>query len=210
MKYLALVGDSILDNSPYTAPHPDTASHLQAALGKEWAVDLLARDGATMADLRFQLPHLHAPTDTIVLSVGGNDAIGHIGLLEQPASSSTEVLAEMATMAEGFAREYRQILMTWRPLARRLIACTIYEPPLSSPQMARLAQVPLSLLNDRICREASRAGVDILDLRTVCTVPTDFVKEIELSPTGARKIATVLAALVLDRPTRPATQLFAV
>ena len=54
--------------------------------------------------------------------------------------------------------------------------------PYVAPQpdtAARLARVPLTLLNDQIIRIASTCRVDVLDLRTVCTRPSDFVKDIE-------------------------------
>lgn len=78
----------------------------------------------------------------------------------------------------------------------RLVVCTIYEPPLENPELARLAQVPLAIFNDRIIRIASRLGVDVLDLRSVCTEPDDFVLEIEPSAEGARKIAGAIAEVV--------------
>jgi lysophospholipase L1-like esterase len=210
MRHLALLGDSILDNSPYTAPEPDTADCLQRALGPAWTVELLARDGSTMADLRFQLSHLPAHADTAILSIGGNDAIEHIGILNQAATSSGEVLARLADIASDFGSRYRRVLLDLRPRVTRLIVCTIYEPPLSDPTAARLAHVPLSLLNDQIIREATKVGVDILDLRTVCSEPADFVKEIEPSPAGARKIAAAIHAVVHGEFSKPPSSLFAV
>jgi hypothetical protein len=61
---------------------------------------------------------------------------------------------------------------------------------------AELARVPLALLNDRIVRTASRLGLDVLELRSICTDPADFVKQIEPSPQGAEKIANAIAGLV--------------
>jgi hypothetical protein len=196
MQHVALLGDSILDNSPYTAPEPDTSECLQRSLGTAWIVELLARDGATMADLRFQLTHLPKVTDAAVLSIGGNDAVGHIGVLNQRANGSAQVLDQLAKITEEFRAGYRRAIADLQPRVRRVIVCTIYEPPLADSVTARLARVPLTLLNDQIIREASRAGVDVLDLRTVCTEPTDFVKEIEPSPAGARKIAGAIDAVL--------------
>ena len=86
---LALLGDSILDNKPYVAPEPDTATHLQRSLVHSWIVDLLARDGSEMPDIRFQMDDLPAVPDLAILSIGGNDAINHIGLLEHRATTTT-------------------------------------------------------------------------------------------------------------------------
>lgn len=210
MQRLALLGDSILDNSPYTAPEPDTTECLQRALGQAWIVDLLARDGSTMADLRFQVGHLAPGTSVGVLSIGGNDATEHIGILEERASSTAEVLDRLASITADFQGKYRRVLADLKPRVDRLIACTIYEPPLTGPVTARLAKVPLNLLNDQIVREALRAQVEVLDLRTVCTEDSDFVKEIEPSSAGARKIARAIEQIVAGSLPRPPISLFAV
>jgi hypothetical protein len=209
MGHLALLGDSIFDNRPYTAPEPDTTDHLQRALGPEWTVELLARDGATMADLGFQLAHLGAETDFAVLSIGGNDAIEHIGILEPRVCSSTDMLGQLADISDDFGRRYAQVLADLRPRVQRLVPCTIYEPPMGDLTTARLARIPLSLLNDQILRCSLASGLDVLDLRTVCTETSDFVKEIEPSAGGAWKIASAIAALVRDATTLKASRLFA-
>jgi hypothetical protein len=208
MQHLALLGDSILDNSPYTAPEPDTADHLQRALGPNWTVELFARDGSTMADLRFQVSHLPPRSQLGVLSIGGNDAVDHIGILDEPAPGTKDVLARLAAITEDFRIKYDHVLRDLQPRFERLVVCTIYEPPLADPLMARLARVPLSLLNDQIVRAATAACVDVLDLRAVCRVSTDFVKEIEPSAQGAKKIAAAIAGL-LEIPGRPSVHVFA-
>jgi GDSL-like Lipase/Acylhydrolase family len=193
--HLALLGDSILDNSPYVAPEPDTAAHLQRSLGSAWVVDLLARDGSTVADLQFQIGELRQP-DIAVLSIGGNDAMDHIELLEPRATTTRELLDRLQTLAEEFGASHRRALEAIRSRVQRLVVCTIYEPPLTDPETARLSRVPLTLLNDQIVRAATALRLDILDLRSVCTFASDFVREIEPSPVGARKIAAAIEALV--------------
>ncbi len=204
MAVLTLLGDSILDNGPYVAPQPDTAAHLRRLLGPDWVVHLLARDGSMMADVYRTLGGLPDVTDCAVLSVGGNDAIEHIDLLTRPAFSVAEVLAELGDIAQRFADRYDALLGELASRIRRVMVCTIYEAPLHSLQAARLARVPLSLLNDRIIRSASRHALEVVDLRAVCTRPDDFVQQIEPSPTGARKIAEALARAIHGnaRPTR--------
>jgi hypothetical protein len=64
---------------------------------------------------------------------------------------------------------------------------------------AKLARVPLAVLNDRIMRIAARLGLDVLDLRSICTEPSDFVLQIEPSAKGAAKIARAIAGLVDDK-----------
>ncbi len=197
-RLLALLGDSILDNGRYTSPEPDTADHLRSMLGGEWAVELVAQDGATMDLLPPQLDLISRHTDVVILSVGGNDAIGHLDILEPRASTTTQMLTLLENIADDFEEDYRGVVEAVRARTERLIVCTIYEPPLLHEDMARMARVPLAILNDRIIRTAVRLGVDVLELRSVCTSPSDFVQEIEPSAAGARKIAAAIAAIVKE------------
>ncbi len=193
---LALFGDSILDNAPYTRPEPDTTAHLERLLGEDWAVRRLATDGAVMRDVVGQLRALRDRPAVAVLSVGGNDAIEHIGILEQPTVNSGMVLDQLDAIAASFQQQYESVVGAVAQNAARVILCTIYEVQLEPPVFAKRVRVPLALLNDRILRTAARLGLDTLELRSICTEPTDFVQQIEPSPQGAAKIAKAIAAAV--------------
>lgn len=204
---LALIGDSILDNWPYTAPEPSTAMHLERLLGEEWEIRVVARDGSRIADVHDQLRALDGRPDLAVLSVGGNDAVPHIGLLNRPASNSSEVLDELVAIGDEFARRYEEAARAVADRAERTILCTIYEVRLEPAYYARLARAPLAVLNDRIIRTAASLGLEVLDLRHVCTDPSDFVLHIEPSPTGATKIARAIARLARLDPAVPHARL---
>jgi hypothetical protein len=68
--------------------------------------------------------------------------------------------------------------------------------------------VPLAIFNDRIIRTAGRHGVDVLDLRSVCTEPSHFVLEIEPSAQGARKIAEAIAAVIKGPGAVPGVRIY--
>jgi lysophospholipase L1-like esterase len=193
---LLLLGDSILDNAPYTSPEPDTAAHLRALVGAEWAVELLARDGATMRDMQQQLDRIISPAATSFLSIGGNDLIPYIGLLSRQAVDAPDIFAELLQIAENFAQLYEQVASMLAMRVERAVLCTIYEVRLEPHLFAQLARVPLAVFNDRIVRTAARLGLEVLELRDVCTERSDFVRQIEPSAQGARKIAAAIAAVV--------------
>jgi lysophospholipase L1-like esterase len=193
---LFLLGDSILDNAPYTRPEPDSAAHLRRLL-PEWNVVCLARDGAVMDDVGHQLREIGQPAATAVLSIGGNDAIQHVGLLESRASDSAGILDRLLLIADDFEERYQDVARSLAERVDHTVLCTIYEVRLEPAPFARLARVPLAVLNDRIIRTAARLGVDVLELRTVCTEPDDFVLQIEPSARGAARIAEAIAALLL-------------
>jgi hypothetical protein len=193
---LILLGDSILDNSPYTAPEPDTAAHLRRLLGEAWTVELGARDGAVMDDVPSQLRRAADAAATAVLSVGGNDVLPHVELLTRPATDAAALFGELLAIADAFGRRYEQVARETADRFGRTVLCTIYEAPLEPARFARLARAPLAVLNDRIIRTAVRLGLEILELRELCTEPGDFVLQIEPSPAGAQKIAEAIARLV--------------
>lgn len=198
---LVLLGDSILDNAPYTDEGKDTTTLLKQMLAPDWSVSLCARDGHIMACIDQQLRSFEYHASTAVLSVGGNDVSHHIGLLGRPAGSYREVLDTLLQAADDFEQNYRYVAEAVSARAHRTILCTIYEVQLDPPEFARLARVPLSVFNDRILRTGARLGLDVLELRDVCTQPTDFVRQIEPSTQGARKIAQAIASLVKTEST---------
>ncbi|HUQ80451.1 MAG TPA: SGNH/GDSL hydrolase family protein [Gemmatimonadaceae bacterium] len=205
---LVLLGDSILHNDPYTRPEPSTTDHLTRLL-PDWTVRRGAVDGARMADVSSQLRQLAGRPTVAVLSVGGNDAVQHIGILSQSAKSSAEVLHQLLRIAEDFAERYEAVARAVAKQADRVVLCTIYEAPIEPPAYAELARVPLSLLNDRILRVGSRLGLDVLDLRSVCTDPADYVLQIEPSARGAAKIARAIAGLVAEKSGLGSMRVFA-
>jgi lysophospholipase L1-like esterase len=196
---IVLLGDSILDNGPYTRPEPDTAAILGRLLGPAWSVERVAQDGARMGDVRPQLKTLTAKPEIAVLSIGGNDAVEHIGVLTRQTSSAAEVLEELLEIAEAFGRRYEDVARSVAERASRVVLCTIYDVPLEPPPYDRLVRVPLALLNDRIIGAGMRLEADVLELRSVCTERTDFVLQIEPSAQGASKIASAIAALVQEK-----------
>ena len=162
-----------------------------------------------MSDVALQLRQLGRRPDVAVLSVGGNDAVEHIDLLTRPASTSAEVLQELLAVAEGFGQRYDAVARAVAERAGRTVLCTIYEVQLEPAPFAQLARVPLALLNDRIVRTAARLGVDVLELRSVCTDPDDFVLQIEPSARGAARIARAIASVLGGEPALGSAHVFA-
>src|SRR5262245_3919882 len=106
-----LLGDSIIDNSAYVQPgEPDVTTQLEALLPKH-AVIKRALDGAVCADvLTSQVANLES-ADCIILSVGGNDALQYIDILEAPTpTTAKEVLERLGTIREQFRRTYTLLL----------------------------------------------------------------------------------------------------
>lgn len=189
MNHLVLLGDSILDNGAYTRGGPAVLAHLRAKLPPDWHVSLLAVDGSITAHVIGQLARLPAGTTHLVISAGGNNAILQSGFVSEPAQSVAEVLQRMAAIADQFAYEYHTMLTAVLQRSLPTVLCTVYEPNFPDPIMQQLMTTGLVLFNERILRAAIQAGLLVLDLRSICTLPEDYANEIEPSVVGGAKIA---------------------
>jgi hypothetical protein len=196
MSHIVLLGDSIFDNAAYVRGGPDVLAHLQGRLPDGWSATLAAIDGATTDDMHIQYGRIPADATHLVLSIGGNDALMNIDILERRASSSAEVLAMLADVRDAFVTRYGEVLHELRKRSLPLTLCTIYEGNFPDARMHRLATTALTVFNDVILRSAIRAGLPVIDLRLVCNEPADYANPIEPSVQGGAKIADAIARAV--------------
>jgi hypothetical protein len=196
MRHVVLLGDSIFDNAAYVAGGPDVVAQLRERLPSGWRATLLAVDGSVVARVPRQLERLPADASHLVVSVGGNDALGQAGVLQEGARSIAEAVGRLAAIRERFAAAYGAMLEA--VLARGLptAVCTIYDARFPDPDQQRLVVTALTIFNDGITRAAFAHGVGLIDLRLVCAEAADYANPIEPSVRGGAKIAAAIAALV--------------
>ena len=195
---VVLLGDSIFDNAAYTRGGPHVAEQLRDALPDGWRAVLAAVDGAVTADVPSQLRGLPDGATHLVVSSGGNDALGHTSLLSDPASSSPQVLGRLATIGAGFEDGYRAMLREVLALRLPTVLCTIYNGNMEDELTQRLAQTGLTVFNDVILRVAFEHGLPVIDLRAVCGEPEDYANPIEPSSHGGEKIARAIVRAVTE------------
>ena len=191
MASIVLMGDSVFDNGAYTKGAPDVAEHLRRCLGAEHSVTLCAVDGTTTTTLGVQLGRVPKSTTQVVLSLGGNDGMENADLLGLPVRSTAGALDLFRERIGDFAERYGWALDAIVDLGHPVLVCTIYEGDLGDEAMR--ASTALSLFNDVIVRAAAARKLPLLDLRTVCNQPSDFVNAIEPSATGGEKVAVAVA-----------------
>lgn len=210
MPHVALLGDSIFDNQAYVNPgEPDVVHQLRPRLPADWKATLLAVDGSVTADVPRQLKRLPEDVTHLVISVGGNDALGHLDVLGQSSTSVADVLNQFAGIQDEFERSYRSMLDA--VLARRLptAVCTVYNGNFPDTLFQRLASLAACIWDDVILRLAIERGLPILELRLICTDPLDYANPIEPSARGGNKIATAMAALLTEHDfTRRRTEIY--
>jgi hypothetical protein len=210
MTHVVLLGDSIFDNGAYVQRgEPDVIRQVRAKLPEGSRATLCAVDGAVTTGVLSQLSRVPSDASHLVVSVGGNDALRHSGILREGARSVAEVIGRFAAVQDEFARNYRAMLD--RILERRLptSVCTIYDARFPDPQEQRLVVTALSIFNDAITREAFSRRLPLIDLRLICNEPDDYANPIEPSAKGGDKIAGVIAQLVAGNTIFPRSQVFA-
>ncbi len=199
MSHVVLLGDSVFDNGAYVRPgEPDVVAQLRRRLPPGWQATLAAVDGAVTASVPRQLTRVPADASHLVVSAGGNDALSHIGVLEDSSRSIADTLNRLAGIAGAFEQSYAAMLAEVK--ARRLptTICTIYNPRFPDPRLQRLGVTALTLFNDAILRHAFRGGLPVIDLRLVCDEDADYANPIEPSARGGEKIAAAIARVVTD------------
>ena len=187
--HVILLGDSIFDNAVYVAGGPDVVQQLRKQLPESWQATLKAVDGHMTRDVSRQLPGLPTDASHLVVSVGGNDALGRIDVLTAPATSMAEALLKLTEIATQFEQDYEQMLAEVLALDLPTTLCTIYYPHFPDPMLQKLAVTALTLFNDVILRQAFIAGLSVLDLRLICTEEADYANPIEPAVPGGEKIA---------------------
>ena len=208
MNHVVLLGDSILDNAAYVGGGLDVVQQLRQRLPHGWKATLGALDGSTTRDVPGQLRLLPADATHLVLSVGGNDALGSIDFLDAPARSTAEALLGLTEIADGFERGYHAMLT--EVLARGLptAVCTIYYPRFPDATLQKIAVTALTVFNDCIIRLAFFHRIPLLDLRFVCTEEGDYANPIEPSVRGGEKIARALVETVQRGSAGSRTEVF--
>lgn len=196
MSHVVLLGDSIFDNAAYTGGAPDVVEYLRRRLPPGSEATLGAVDGATIGSMRGQLQLLPADATHLIVSVGGNDALGHADFLGARVASTAEALLGLAEISARFEREYRAMLS--EVLARGLptAICTIYYPRFPDATFQKAALTALTVFNDAIVRAALVHGIPLLDLRFVCTEDDDYADPIEPSARGGDLLSASVANLV--------------
>ena len=196
MKHVVLLGDSIFDNAAYVGNAPDVVRQVGQRLPHGSKATLRAVDGGTTEDVREQLRHLPADATHLIVSAGGNDALGYIDFLGASAKSTAEALLGLADIAAEFEGKYRDMLAEVLAYGLPTAICTIYYPRFPEPDLQEIAITGLTVFNDCIIRAAFTHSLPLLDLRLICTEEGDYADPIELSAQGGEKIANALVDLV--------------
>jgi len=207
--HIALLGDSIFDNSSYTKGLPDVVTHLRSFLPAGSNASLLAVDGSTTADLVDQVKDITPEMTQVVVSIGGNDALLNADILNLPVASTQEALLLFGRRVAKFEESYRTAVAAVLERVQSTTICTVYNGNLQDDQ-APSARIALMLFNDVILRTAFQWRLPVMDLRLICSEPSDYANPIEPSGSGGAKIARAIASMLgPDRKQATSSHVFA-
>jgi hypothetical protein len=198
MRHITLIGDSIFDNKTYVGEGRSVIEHLQAQKPNEWTVTLRAVDGSITTDVAAQVPKIPTDTTHIFLSVGGNDALTELSILEMKVSSSAEVFEKLYDVSANFEERYVKMLEKVLALGLPTTACTIYYPLFGDAHYQKLAVAALPAFNDVIIRQAISNRIPLIDLRILCNDAADYANPIEPSEIGGSKIARTILEITKE------------
>jgi lysophospholipase L1-like esterase len=193
--HVVLLGDSIFDNGAYVHGCPDVVSQVRARLPQGWTASLLAVDGAVTSDVERQLGQLPADATHLIVSVGGNDALGASGVLAERANSVGGAVERLATARDRFAAAYDRMAAALLQCRVPAALCTIYDANYPEPQ-GKIIRTALTLFNDVITRAAFSRALPLVDLRLICNAPDDYANPIEPSVVGGDKIAAAIVQTI--------------
>ena len=202
--HVVLLGDSVFDNAAYIEGGPDVVTQLAKRMPAGWRASLLAADGSVMACILDQLARLPADTSHLIVSIGGNDALGYSSMLEAASHSVADTLLKLADIREQFQANYVDMLETVLGRGLPTAVCTIYDPRYPNLVERRVASTGLMVINDCRIRASVKRGTPLIDLRAVCDEDEDFANPIEPSVQGGWRIAGAITALLLHHNFRRA------
>jgi hypothetical protein len=194
MKHIVLLGDSIFDNAVYVPGEPAIIDQLRVELPGDWQATLLAVDGHVTQNVSEQLQSLPVDASDLVISVGGNDALGHAHLVND-VESEEQLTRLLKEVLPEFRRQYATMLDAVMELSLHTTVCTIYDQcPFPEAKWRQLVPVALDAFDDIIQEEAGRHDIPVIELREICSVSEDYshLSPIEPSAIGGMKIVRAI------------------
>ena len=190
--HVSLLGDSIIDNKVYVGEGElSVTEHLQRNPSSYFT--MIAVDGDTTKDvLDNQLDNLKESVSHIVLSIGGNDLLQNLHLLQDETSGMKFALEKCSELISEIQENYIKILEHLSQYDAKVLLCTVYEGDLESDLLLakydKAGQVMLKMHNDTVYYLASKFEVDVLELRNIFTNKEDYANPIEPSHIGGEKL----------------------
>jgi len=193
-KNIALAGDSIFDNDGYVPNGPGVIEQLRTSMPKDWSAVKIAVDGDCIRHVYSRVENFPSYITDLVLSIGGNDALGYSSILNG-AKSLNDIPSLVATPAAEFRANYQTLLDHLLSLKTKLHVCTIYTAvPFENLLWRQFVPPALNIFNAIIKEEAISRNIGVIEIDKICTEEEDYSKisPIEPSAIGGQKIVNAI------------------
>ena len=101
MKHIVLLGDSIFDNGSYVGYNElDVPNQLKSLVKNDCRVTNLAVDGHVTSHIVTQLNNLPSDATHLFVSVGGNDALGHLSIFNETSLPAISLLTRVIALLD--------------------------------------------------------------------------------------------------------------
>jgi len=193
-RHIVLAGDSIFDNDGYVPGQPGVIAQLRTSIPKNWSASKIAVDGDCIRHVYSRVDNFPEYITDLVLSIGGNDALGYSSALNN-AKSPSDIPTLVAGPAAEFRDNYKALLNHLNTLDCKLHVCTIYTSvPFEDPLWRVYVPLALTMFNTIIKDEAKKIGAGVIEIDKVCIEDTDYSKAspIEPSAIGGQKIVDAI------------------
>ena len=212
-KNIILLGDSIFDNGSYVkSDEPDVTEQVQGLIDEGDKVSMLAIDGGVINDVKRQLRKLPNDTTHLVISIGGNDAIGILDEFSRTTRNIGDSFLKFYPSRQSFESDYIKMINNVLSFNFPTTLCTIYHPCYShlekervsghmeygvnSETIQKMAMTALPIFNDIIFQEAVNFNIPVIDLRLIFSDESDYANPIEPSAIGGLKMAKVIRKVI--------------
>ena len=134
-----------------------------------------------------QVPRIPEDATHLVVSIGGNDALGCLNLLDAPATSTAGALRLLGQAVDRFEANYRSTVRLVLDRGLPVTLCTIYNGAFEDPDLAARARIALMMFNDVILRAAFEYDASAIELRLIWNENVDYANPIEPSGEGGNE-----------------------
>lgn len=194
VKHIAMAGDSIFDNDGYVPNGPGVIEQLRASMPEDWSAIKIAVDGDCIRHVYSRVEDFPSYITDLVLSIGGNDALGYSSILND-AKSLSDIPSLVSAPASEFRANYQTLLDHLLCLETNLHVCTIYTAvPFEDALWRQFVPPALDVFNTIIKEEATARNVGVIEIDKICTEEEDYskVSPIEPSAIGGQKIVNAI------------------
>jgi hypothetical protein len=176
------------------------SEHFENLVG---SVERRAKDGAMIAAIQGQVLSKDISRDIshIVVSIGGNNCLGHAKVLEDSCDNVIQGLLKLKIIVDEFEKEYERMICELLELKKPIILCAVYNPAFRQFMVTmdqNGVEFALAIFHSVLFNLARKYSLPVVDLRQVIDEDGDYAIPIELNEQGGGNLLELLFRRFVD------------